>query len=714
MKAAHAASLRSKGYTLIPLRGKIPIPTGWEKAGPLDYPNAGNNGGNYGVALKAGDLVIDVDPRHFEEGDKPLARLVEAVGVPLSSFAVKTGGGGLHIYFTKPPDIKVAHTLKEYPGLEFKSSGRQVVGPGSVHPDTGKEYTIAVDGEVRPAPEALLSLLKVTAVPYSEIEKGGNKNADYKNDSNTQGRFVEYLKTAEISVEGKQGDATAFKTACHGRDLGLPPANTLELMVAHWNGRCEPPWEEDELEAKVIHAYKYAKGGIGDKHPAKDFQNVAPAEDKKEDTTKEEEIAWQLTRSGQVVKCFYNLLNYLRLPSGGLKGVFGFNEFTGQVEFIAPAPWHKGAMPKSPLVQDKDLKLLKGYLAVKHGFEMNIGNIEEAITVVSHTHRFHPVRRYLSGLKWDGKPRIDQWLQTYAGAIDNNYVRAIGRKTLVAAVMRVLHPGCKFDHVLTLEGPQDAGKSMLCAALGGEWSADFSVDPQAVDTVAAMQGKWFIELAELSVLRRTERNALKAFITRTTDKVRVAYGRLHQEYPRQSIFLGSINPEADNAYLEDPSGNRRWWPVEVGGRIDFKGVRRDRDQLFAEAVVVAKEGKENLFMDSDELKGEANAVVAARHAEDPWTERISAWLFDPLPKSANGLPAKKRDFVTSRDIFIEAMGGIDKQLARREEIRIANVMRALKWKASVRWIDGRSVRGYAPLGTPAAGKKEDVDMEGLI
>lgn len=719
-KLDHIKELRSRGYSLIPLNGKIPAVKNWTSAGPLDFSEEALTKNNYGVALKNGDLVIDVDPRNFAPGDKPLTRLVAAIGVPLSTFTIRTGSGGLHIYFTKPADVIVSHTLKEYPGLEFKSSGRQVVGPGSVHPDTGKPYVVAAGGVIAPAPQKLLDLIKTTGVPYAEIEKGDMKNATYQSDEGTQKRYVDYLLGAEMSVEGKGGDATAFKVAAVGRDYGLAPAITLSLLCTHWNPRCSPPWDESELESKVIHAYKYARGAVGDKHPAAGFTGIEVSkqgdEKKGAMAEKREEIVWETTANGQVKKSFFNLLNYLKLPTGGLDRVFGFNEFTGQVEFIAPAPWHGGRLPSGEgekCIQDKDLALLKGYLAIKHGFEQSVGSLAEAIVVVSHGNKFHPVREYLEGLKWDGKPRLDQWLVKYAGAADSTYTRAVGRKTLCAAVARILRPGCKFDQVLTLEGNQGAGKSMLCAALGGQWSADFSVDPQDPDTVAAMQGKWFVELAELAVLRRTEMSALKAFITRRTDKVRVAYGRLHQEYPRQSIFIGSINPEADNAYLADPTGNRRWWPVAVGDRINFEGVRRDRDQLFAEAVCLMTEKdlakREALYMDNQGLESEARGIVEQRQVEHAWTERISAWLADRT--LGGGL-----EFVTARDIFIDAMGGIDKQLTRKEIIAIATVMRRLGWESVTQRQGERVLRGYVRGGGSAMGSVngEENVMEGLI
>ena len=699
MKTKAIKKLRTCGYTLIPLNGKIPAVRNWTNATAADFPEIEKRDGNYGVALGATDLVIDVDPRHFAPGDKPVSRLVAAVGA-LDSFTVKTGGGGLHIYFKKPADVLVSHTLKEYPGLEFKSAGRQVVGPGSVHPETGLSYTILRDGEVEKAPEKLLELVKTTGIPFAEIEKGEMRDAKFIDDAQAQGRFVEYLQqTAPLSIEGAQGDATAFKVACTGRDNGLSPAITLELLAEHWNPRCKPPWEEEELKAKVVNAYKYARKPAGNAHPAADFAEL-PKE------KKDEPIVWQLTPQGHVKKCFFNLLNYLKLPQGGLKGVFGMNEFTGQVEFLNPAPWHKGRVVHNPMIQDNDLKLLKGFLAVKHGFEQTIGAIEEAVTNVAFENKVHPVREYLLSLKWDGEKRLDQWLQKYVGVKDSEYTRAVGRKMLCAAVARIMKPGCTFHHIVVLEGPQAAGKSQLVKALGGEWAADFTVDPSNKDTIDSMQGKWIVEMAEMDVLNRTEMSALKAFITRSTDRVRQAYGRLTREFPRQCIFIGSINPSADGTYLTDTTGNRRFWPVETGKKIDFRSVAKVRDQLFAEAVTLIKNG-EQIYMDNAKLEDEAKAEVSLRHADHPWTERIEAWLDET--KGGQG----KRDFVTARDIYIDALGGIDKQLGRREVVPIAGVMRKSGWNAGVRRFGDRVVRGYWRPG--AKERVEDADdLDGLL
>lgn len=684
------------GYTLIPLKGKIPSIQNWVDTIPGTY-NERNLPGNYGVALRAGDLVIDVDPRNFAKGDAPLKRLIAIVG-PLSSFLVRTGGGGLHLYLRKSPDISVVNGLKDFPGIEFKSAGRQVVGPYSIHPDSGKEYVV-VSGNpqnITEAPAALLALIKKTDVPFSDV--GGT--GEYKNDAATQGRYAAYLQdVAEPSVEGRGGDNNAFRVAAHGRDLGLPPATCWELMLEYWNKRCQPQWDAEELKTKVVNAYRFAAGPLGAQHPEAVFKDVVvPPNPKLAAKIKKEPevVAWVTDNNGKMKKCFQNLVMHLQYPPAGLVGVFGHNEFTGRYEFTDPAPWHHGRMPGYLGVGDNDLKLLKGHLAIKHGYEADITNIEEAVTVIAHANKFHPVRDFLDGLVWDKTPRLDTWLTDHLGVEDSEYTRACARKTLCAAVSRVYRPGCKFDHVLVFEGLQGIGKSTVCKILGGPWAADFTLDPHNKDSIQLMQGRWIIEMAEMETSRKADLQALKAFVSRPKDEARLAYGRAVGEFPRQSIFIASINPGADGTYLQDDE-NRRWWPVMCrprGGQVDFKALKEARDQLFAEAVMRCRTGKgEPLYMETQELKDAARDVVGERHSEHSWTERIAQWIHE-CDKNVE----TRRDFLTSREVYVDAMQGMDKQFDRKSQLNIANVLYTLGWRQGHKRIDGRFMRGFTREG----------------
>lgn len=130
------------------------------------------------------------------------------------------------------------------------------------------------------------------------------------------------------------------------------------------------------------------------------------------------------------------------------------------------------------------------------------------------------------------------------------------------------------------------------------------------------EGVWFYEIAELSGLHKGEVEKVKAFASRQEDKARPAYARRVSVRPRTCVFVGTTN---DDEYLQDQTGNRRFWPIRIG-RIDIEAFRRDRDQLFAEAVVGEATG-ESLVL-PEELRPDAAALQDSRVVSDPWADRL--------------------------------------------------------------------------------------------
>ena len=692
------------GYTLFPLvkNKKIPAVKAWQHVKIGEFTADYLSQSNYGVALKGSDFVIDYDPRNALPGatTPPLHQLQSDLvfEIPVNTFTVATGGGGLHIYMAKSPGVEnIAKSLQKYPGLDFLAGpSRFVVGPGSIHPGTGKRYECLagadymdfLGGGVADAPAALINLVKKGYGGASGREK---ISEGFEATTDTNDMFVAYLATgAPLAKEGEHGDEVTYKVACIGRDLGLSSDTVYEVMRDNWNDSCTPRWTDSELQDKVRNAYKYASGAPGAKNPINDFKGV-PATTPDTNGKDAEKSHWRTDQYGRPRKTLYNLLNFLRIPQYGYSQLFGLNEFTKRIEFRNPAPWHNGKMPTIHGIHDQDVILLKSYLSKNQDFEVFTIMVQEAITIIAHENCFHPVREYLDGLTWDGVPRLDTWLRDYATIEDNTYTRAVARKVLCAAVARIYTPGIKFDHVLVLEGAQKLGKSTLCAKLGGAWYGDFVMDPHSKDTIDKLQGKWIVEMAEMEVSSRSDVNALKAFITRQVDRDRLAYERLTADFPRQCIFIGTINPDADGGYLKDSTGNRRFWPVKVRGKIDFKGIKQVRDQLFAEAKAMLAKG-EKLYMETEELDKAAEVEAAERHGEDPWTHRVKTWL--------SMAENQKRNFLTSRDIFIEALGGTDLRLGRRETTAIANVMRSIGgWDKSIEHVPGvGATRGYSRVG----------------
>lgn len=285
-KAAAINNLIAAGFTLIPLKGntKIPALPNWQNTSYNPKLMAEDLPDNYGIVLCDNILVIDVDPRVFIEEDKTtLHRFLEDIGFPKGQFPetyiVKTGGKipGLHLYFKKSPDIKVKTHHKKYGnGIEVKSRGAQLVGAGSIHPETGNTYTV-----FKGSPDKLLSAPALLLEIYSKTskeEQNSYSNFEWDDSTENQNRFKDWLiNTASPALEGDSGDQLTFRTACFGRDFALSEEKTFDLMLEHWNDKCQPPWTPEALSVKVNNAYKYGKKKVGSKNPAASFTSLNEA-----------------------------------------------------------------------------------------------------------------------------------------------------------------------------------------------------------------------------------------------------------------------------------------------------------------------------------------------------------------------------------------------------------------------------------------------------
>jgi hypothetical protein len=271
---------------------------------------------------------------------------------------------------------------------------------------------------------------------------------------------------------------------------------------------------------------------------------------------------------------------------------------------------------------DNTLLMLRERILRQHHFDAGKELLSDALRTECLKHIFDPVRDYLDGLRWDGVPRVDRWLIDYCGAEDTPLNRAFGRKVLMAAVRRVRRPGCKFDYILTLEGPQGIGKSTMLRILAGEENFSDSeilgLDKQ--EQQEAVQGVWIYEISELEGMRKADVTHVKLFLSKTSDNARPAYGRTRVDRPRRCIFIATTN---EASYLRDSTGNRRFWPVKVV-RIDLAAITRDRDQLWAEASQLEM-GDEPLEINAA-LWAAAAEQQSGRLEHDLWEDPIRTWI----------------------------------------------------------------------------------------
>lgn len=698
LSAAHYAECGFSVFPLVP-GSKRPAVTAWQKT-DYRFPDeaqealAGCEG--LGVVLTARDLVIDVDPRNFKPGDKPHVRLFEDAGIKPKDYAafVKTGSGGLHLYFRLPAGINIRKKIPVYPGIDFLSLGAYVVGAGSVHPDTRKVYEWLAGRQLRDALEAPDALIRICqrfgpegrvlerdSAPDAPSDVRDQRNGSGgENDPDAVQTYRLFLENCPPAVQGQSGDAQTLKVCLKGRDLGLTAEQTLALVAEIYNPRCIPEWRPEELAFKVRNAYTYAREKAGNALAVNDFQVV------RESVKNPLFRGFDTTNGGKAAKTLNNAFNYFIMDDSPIKRIIAWDEFNGQVKLMRPAPWTELEVPAEGLEwSDTDSTLLRLWLGREKRVDFPTEVIDKAVLAAAQLHKVHPVRDFLDGLVWDKVPRLESWLVKYAGAKDTAFVRQASEKVLLQAVNRIFNPGCKADYVLVLEGNQGVGKSSLIEILGGKWYADIVIDPHGRDTADALRGKWFVELSEMEVTKRADAQALKAFITRKVDRFRLAYGRRAVDLPRQCTFVGTINPDATNEYLADSTGNRRFWPVWIR-QVDFNGLSAVRDQLFAEAVASVKAGKATHILDKAALV-EAAHEQKMRQTSDPWVEAVQEWVAE-----------QKIEFVSTKDVWMYALRGKESELSLAHQRRIAGVLREIGWEQHVRKQNGIAQRGYRMIG----------------
>lgn len=261
----------------------------------------------------------------------------------------------------------------------------------------------------------------------------------------------------------------------------------------------------------------------------------------------------------------------------------------------------------------------------RQGIDVSIQIAGQAAEAVAYEHRFHPPRNYLKSLEWDGRQRLHRWLEDYLGVRPDpkagSYFESVGAKWLISAVARIFQPGCKADCALVLEGIQGTKKSSALRVLGGEWFTDQLEQMGSKDSSMQTHGIWIIEIGELGSMNKAEVEIIKAFMSRQTERYRPPYSPRLVDIPRQCVFAGTVNGQS---YLRDETGARRFWPVECS-RIDLKTLEADRDQIWAEATSRYLGGS-TWWLDDPTVNLLAQAEQADRYRDDPWSQRIAAYL----------------------------------------------------------------------------------------
>lgn len=379
-----------------------------------------------------------------------------------------------------------------------------------------------------------------------------------------------------------------------------------------------------------------------------------------------------------------------------LKNRFYHDAYANRPVICEPMPWEDNPAKTYRIRAwaDEDDAGLRHYIEKVYAITGK-EKINDAFAIVAQNRRRNKLKEYLMGLKWDGVRRLDSLLVDYFGAADTPYTRATIRKCLTAAVTRVMEPGCKFDCMLILSGAQGIGKSTFFNILGKEWYSDSLTTFEGKDAAELVQGYWIIEAGELTGMNKSEMNTVKQFLSKRKDIYRVPYGKRTGEFPRTCIIVGTTN---DTEFLKDRTGNRRFWPVDLGinpaSKSVFKDLPGETDQIWAEAYLLYTL-KEKIFLEGDTAL-EAMQQQEAHRESNPKEGIIKAFLERKVPSDWNKKDlAQRRDFlnfgytnmdeaqlilrdrICSAEVWCECFGGDLKLMRKSDSYEINSILNSL-------------------------------------
>lgn len=442
---------------------------------------------------------------------------------------------------------------------------------------------------------------------------------------------------------------------------------------------------------------------------AMEFDDESTALDKEDDGEWKEKF--DVSKKGVILSNYHNI-ELIMENDPIFKNKLGFDDMAKREVFVADMPWKK-YNPLKANIEDNDDANIRIYLENCYGITGK-DRILDVLSKVSHKNIYHPVKRYLESLEWDGVKRLDTIFVDYFACENTEYVRAVTRKTLLAAVKRVYEPGCHFDNMLVLKGPQGCGKSSFFRKLARGWFTDSIKDIRNKDTLEGLLGVWIAELGELAPMKKADNETIKSFLSGTVDRFRKAYGRRTESYPRQCIFVATTN---ESEFLRDQTGNRRFWIISASktrrpAKDVFSITDADIDQLWAEAKALYDAGTETVYLDR-RLEEEASVVQEQYMMEDPKVEVIREFLERKLPEDwdtmdlydrQSWLASDKvgtiiRDRVCAAEVWCEAMGHDDtKNLTQYETSEINRIIDMLpgweKQKSPVRFKIYGHKRGF--------------------
>ena len=647
---------------------------------------------------KSGHVVIDGDRHGGPDGVAAVEKLfaehaLDAAVVP----TIITPGNGKHYWFKQPDGKPLGNSDKAVraDGINVRGHGGYVIAAGASLPDgrrysrdkqTASLYSALRDNTVPVLPPWLVEILR-PAVPKSV----GAAPAHRLNGSGGSG--VRHRAYAGTALERLCAELAASPEG--SRNITL---NNAALQMGHM---VAPGWIERGVVEQRLHAAAITAGlphdeiiaslnsgittGLKEPHAAlvdrplpqqrrvEPQQTAAPADFQSPEwpdlgkggkpTATCANARAAITALG--IECRYDVFHDRKLVGG-----HAIEQWAGELS-------------------DHACHMVRVLIKATYGFDPHKENTHDAAIQLCLQRQFDPVGDYLDSLMWDSKKRLNTWLSKYLGAEENSLNDAIGRLALVAAVRRVRQPGCKFDQIIVLEGPEGTGKSTAIEILAGQenFSDQTIIGLDDRQQQEAVRGVWLFEIADLAGMSKADVDRTKAFASRLSDRARPAYGRQRIELPRRCVFFATTNNET---YLKSQTGNRRFWPVKTG-RIDLETLRRDRDQLWAEAAHHEMRGASLKL--PEEMWAEAAAEQDKRRDHDPWDDilvNVKGTIFDVT--DASGVSQEER--VSTAELLTQHLKLPADRANDIATKRLSFSMARLGWSKAVIRIDSKQHRGF--------------------
>ena len=196
--------------------------------------------------------------------------------------------------------------------------------------------------------------------------------------------------------------------------------------------------------------------------------------------------------------------------------------------------------------------------------------------------------------------------------------------------------------------------------LGQPWHVETTHSIDNKDFYLLLAQNIIVEFSEGEIFDRASVNKIKAEVTKTEDQVRPPYERGIVKFKRSCVFAVTTN----KLELKDDTGNRRWLPVSLKKPADIEWLKKNRDQIFAEAYYRAMILNES----THEYPREELEDVQWNHGErSGYDEKILFWYASLFPEN------REEEGIALHAACEAAFGGI--KITKLEEIQVSSILR---------------------------------------